>query len=100
MPVGFESRPSADIWVPLRPVFNPQNDGGSLFIVLGRLKPGVTLKTAQFDMNRVGGQFRTSFPGFVGKDEGVAVVDYQKHLVGDVRPALLIPSLSDSLRHK
>src|SRR5205809_5608961 len=24
MPVGFESRPSADIWVPLRPVFNPQ----------------------------------------------------------------------------
>ena len=33
MPVGFESRPSADIWVPLRPVFNPQNDGGPLFIV-------------------------------------------------------------------
>ena len=90
MPVGFESRPSADIWVQLRPVFNPQNDGGPLFIVLGRLKPGVTLKTAQFDMNRVGEQFRTSFPGFVGKEEGVAVVDYQKHLVGDVRLALLI----------
>src|SRR5882724_2021777 len=31
MPVGFESHPSADIWVPLRPVFNPQNDGGPLF---------------------------------------------------------------------
>ena len=90
MPAGFESRPSADIWVPLRPVFNPQNDGGPLFIVLGRLKPGVTLKTARSDMKRVGEQFRTSFPGFVGKDEGVAVVDYQKHLVGDVRPALLI----------
>src|SRR2546429_930552 len=90
MPVGFESRPSADIWVPLRPVFNPQNDGGPLFIVLGRLKPGVTLKAAQFDMKRVGEQFRTSFPGFVEKDESVAVVDYQKHLVGDVRPALLI----------
>src|SRR2546430_6516722 len=41
-------------------------------------------------MKRVGEQFRTSFPGFVGKDESVAVVDYQKHLVGDVRPALLI----------
>ncbi len=90
MPVGFESRPSAGIWVPLRPVFNPQNDGGPLFIVLGRLKPGVTLKTAQFDMKRVGEEFRTSFPGFVGKDESVAVVDYQTHLVGDVRPALLI----------
>src|SRR2546429_2789691 len=90
MPVGFESRPSADIWVPLRPVFNPQNDGGPLFIVLGRLKPGGTLKAAQFHMKRVGEQFRHSFPGFVGKDESVAVVDYQKHLVGDVRPALLI----------
>src|SRR5438552_14747702 len=33
MPVGFESRPPADIWVPLRPVFNPQNDGGPLLIV-------------------------------------------------------------------
>ena len=41
-------------------------------------------------MKRVGEQFHTSFPAFVGKDEGVAVVDYQKHLVGDVRPALLI----------
>src|SRR6266576_2924291 len=90
MPVGFESRPPADIWVPLRPVFNPQNDGGPLFIVLGRLKPGVALKTAQFDMKRVGEQFRTSFPGFVGKEEGVRVVDYHKHLVGDVRPALLL----------
>src|SRR5438046_5824436 len=90
MPISFESRPSADIWVPLRPVFNPQNDGGPLFIVLGRLKPSVTLKTAQLDMKRVGEQFRTSFPGFVGKDESVAVVEYQRHLVGDVRPALLI----------
>jgi putative ABC transport system permease protein len=90
MPVGFESRPSADIWVPLRPVFNPENDGGPLFIVLGRLRPGVTLRTAQFDMNGVGEQFRTSFPGSMVKDEGVAVVDYQKHLVGNVRPALLI----------
>jgi len=90
MPAGFESRPSADIWVPLRPAFNPQNDGGPLFIVLARLKPGVTLENSRFDMKRVGEQFRTSFPGFVGKDESVAVVDYQKHLVGDVRPTLLI----------
>jgi hypothetical protein len=57
MPGRFESRPSADVWVPLRPVFNPQNDGGPLFIVLGRLKPGATLKTAQSDMKRVGEQF-------------------------------------------
>jgi putative ABC transport system permease protein len=90
MPAGFESRPSADIWVPLRPVFNPQNDGGPLFIVLGRLKPGATLGTAQFDMKRAGEQFRTSFPDYMGKDESVAVVDYQKHIVGEVRAALLI----------
>jgi putative ABC transport system permease protein len=90
MPAGFESRPSADIWVPLRPVFNPQNDGGPLFIVLGRLKPTVTLKTAQSDMKRVGEQFRTEFRDFIGKDESVAVVNYQEHLVGGVRHALLI----------
>src|SRR5882724_5644025 len=90
MPGSFESRPSADVWVPLRPVFNPQNDGGPLFIVLGRLKPGATLKAAQSDMKRVGEQFRTDFPDFMGKDETVTVVDYQEHMVGDVRRALLI----------
>ena len=90
MPTGFESRPSADIWVPLRPVFNPQNDGGPLFIVLGRLKPGATLETAQSYMKRVGEQFRTDFPDFMGKDESVTVGDYQEHLVGNVRHALLI----------
>jgi putative ABC transport system permease protein len=90
MPGGFESRPSADVWVPLRPVFNPQNDGGPLFIVLGRLKPGATLKAAQSDMKRVGEHFRTDFPDFMGKDETVTVVDYQEHMVGDVRRALLI----------
>jgi putative ABC transport system permease protein len=90
MPGGFESRPSADVWVALRPVFNPQNDGGPLFIVLGRLRPGVTLRAAQLDMKRVGEQFHTDFPDFMRKDETVAVVDYQEHLVGDVRHALLI----------
>ncbi len=90
MPAGFESRPSADVWVPLRPVFNPQNDGGPLFIVLGRLKPGATLQSSQADMERVGDRFRRDFPDFMGKDEKVAVVDYHQHLVGDVRPALLI----------
>jgi predicted permease len=90
MPSGFRSRPPADIWVLLRRTFKPRDDEGPLFIVLGRLKAGISLRRAQADMEHVGKELRQTFPDLMGKDEKVAVVNYQEHLVGDVRPALVI----------
>jgi putative ABC transport system permease protein len=90
MPSGFVCRPSADIWVPLRPVFKSLDDAGAQFIVLARLKPGAGFKAAQIDMKRVGGQLGKEFPNLIVREETAAVVSYHKHLVGDIRPALLI----------
>jgi putative ABC transport system permease protein len=90
MPPGFVCRPSADIWVPLRPVFKSLDDAGAQFVALARLKPGASLKHAQVDMKRVSQQLGKEFPDLIVKEETATVVSYHKHLVGDIRPALLI----------
>ena len=57
MPSGFQSRPPADVWTPLRPVFDSQ-DVSNAYFVLGRLNAGITLETAQEDMEAVTEQLR------------------------------------------
>ncbi|MEJ2007750.1 MAG: ABC transporter permease, partial [Acidobacteriota bacterium] len=89
MPPGFESNPPAQLWLPLRPVLDPQQRA-NMFLVLGRLKPGVTLQRARIDMASVYAQFRSQYPDLTDKTEGIAVVNYQRSLTGDVRPALLV----------
>jgi putative ABC transport system permease protein len=90
MPPDFVCRPSADIWVPLRPVFKSLDDAGAQFVVLARLKAGASLIHAQIDMKRVGEQLGIEYPDLIVKEETPAVVSYHERLVGDVRPALLI----------
>jgi putative ABC transport system permease protein len=92
MPPNFVCQPSADIWVPLRPVFKSLDDAGAQLVVLALLKPGINLMRAQVDMKRVGGQLGVEFPDLIVKEETAAVVSYHEHLVGDIRPALLILS--------
>jgi putative ABC transport system permease protein len=89
MPAGFESNPAAEVWLPLSPVLNPQ-ERSNLFLVLGRLRPGITSERAQADMARTGEEFRRQYPNLIDKTESVAVMNYQRSLVGDARPALLV----------
>src|SRR5947208_4260725 len=89
MPSGFQSRPPADVWTPLRPVFDSQ-DVSNAYLVLVRLNAGITLETAQEDMEAVTEQLRREFPNQLASTEKVAVSGYHDQLVGDVRPALLV----------
>ncbi len=89
MPAGFESNPGAQLWLPLRPVLDPQQ-ASNMFLVLGRLEPNVTLQSARLDMTRVGEEFRRQYPDLMDKTEGVALENYQRSLTGDMRPALLV----------
>jgi len=89
MPPGFQTRPSADIWIPLRAVFDAA-DKGNNYLMLGRIKPGVTQEQAQADLERVRALMRKDYPGHVGDDETAAVVRYQDRLVGDTKQPLLL----------
>jgi predicted permease len=57
--------------------------------VIGRLKPGVTLKQAQADMNVVARNLAEAFP-VADKDVGIALVSMKEDIVGNVEPFLLV----------
>jgi predicted permease len=89
LPAEFLSDPAADIWIPLQPDPNSANQGNYL-AVAARLKPGVTLSTANAQLKIIGEQFRRQSPKWMDKNETVSARPMQQEKVGDVRPALLV----------
>jgi putative ABC transport system permease protein len=89
LPAGFRSDPQADVWLPLQADPNSANQGHYLNVA-GRLKPGVTMATAQAQMKVIGEQFRKAYPKWMDDEESVAVRSMRDATTGDVRTALLI----------
>ena len=91
MPARFQF-PSNDsqAWVPIALT---QEDAGNrnrhYLQVLARLKPGVSLAQAQSEMSTVAARLQQQYPQS-NTDLGAAVQPLQEHLVGDIRPALLV----------
>ena len=92
LPPGFEfSIPDyfgqKDLWAP---AILPNDDRSHNYIsVLARLKPGVTLRMAQADLDaitaRLTAEYSHDMPGF-----GTRLVPLHEQIVGDIRPVLLI----------
>ena len=89
LPVSFHSDPPADVFLAMQADPNSTNQG-HIYLVAGRLKPGVSIEAARANMKIAGEQFREANPLWMDKTEGVAVLPLQEDVVGDVRPALLI----------
>lgn len=91
MPPGFDFPYRAELWLPLlenRVTSDPlQSRSWRLSGVIGRLKPGVTLRQAQAEMDglarRLEGQYRNE-----NADWGVRVTSLHDKLTESVRPAL------------
>jgi len=79
-----------DLWIPS--AFTPeqlaQHDEHFL-TVLGRLKPGVTLRQAQLELAQIGRGLRERYPQ-VNDDRSLEVSPLQEELVGDYRTRLFI----------
>ncbi len=86
---GFRSMPEAEMWLPLQPDPNSTNQGHYLSVA-GRLKPGVSLDTANAQLQLVGEQFRRQYPEWMSAGEGVAAVPIQEQMSREFRPTLLI----------
>ena len=91
MPARFQFPSSDDqAWVPI--AFTQQemaNRGRHYLEVLARLKPGVSLDQAQSEMSTIAARLQQQYPQF-NAELGAVVQPLQEHLVGDIKPALLI----------
>ena len=99
-PPGFEFPETSQAWalskaaVPDNPWLPPgiaieTIRGLHYFPVVARLKDGVTRAAAQADMDAIAARLAKQYPD-TNADSGVEVIPLHEHLVGEVRPALVV----------
>ncbi|HYG61563.1 MAG TPA: ADOP family duplicated permease, partial [Thermoanaerobaculia bacterium] len=90
MPAGFGFSPEPDIWVPLALTPEGRQDrGGRGSVVIGRLKPGVDLATAETEIRTITQRFGETYPQ---TDAGwsARLQPLTEQMLGNLRPALLV----------
>ncbi len=81
-----------DVWVPLRLDRAKLRSRGSHYLeAFARLKPNVTLKQAQAEMDAIASRLEERFPdNYKGAGWGTLLIPAQEEVVGEVRPALIL----------
>jgi putative ABC transport system permease protein len=86
---GFENR-NDQLWVPIAFPAKEATERGNHFLeVIARLKPGVTLKQAQAEMDTIATRLEKQYPTYNTR-RGAVVVPLHEQVVGEIRTALLI----------
>ncbi|HWS54860.1 MAG TPA: ABC transporter permease [Pyrinomonadaceae bacterium] len=92
LPASFQFE-QVSLWVPLTTEASPEElaaaRGRRMYLVLGRLRPGVGTAGAQNELNALAGRLAAEHPA-ANAGWGVGVVPLREHVVGMIRPALLI----------
>ena len=85
---GFPNR-DTQFWIPTAASEQQRAARGSFWLlIVGRMKPGVSVEQAQADLDRINGNLLTQFPG--QKGYGIYVAGYREQIVGRIRPAILV----------
>ena len=90
MPRGFSYPPKSEIWLSVTAAgYDTPSRTAHNFRVIGKLRPVVTFAQAQSDVGAIQHRLYLQEPGaFMSKD--ASVVSLNSHIVGKVRPALLV----------
>jgi predicted permease len=86
---AFRSYPPADLYLPLQADPATTNQGHYL-AAAARLKPGVSLETAQAELAVAAERFRQAYPDAIGKEESATAAPFGEAMVGDVRRPLMV----------
>jgi putative ABC transport system permease protein len=91
MPARFQFPSSDDaFWLPIAFTAEQTTNRNRHYLqVVARLKPGTSLEQAQTEMHTIAARLAQQYPNS-NTDLGAAVTSLHEHLVGDIRPALLI----------
>jgi len=91
MPAGFQYPQFTEIWTPLTIIPEAANDRAYRYLrVIGRLKPGVTLRQAQTEMNTIAHRLALEYPKTNQDDDATNLISLRQTISGDIRPALLV----------
>lgn len=91
MPAGFEFPYVGDgpaVWTTLLPAKETEDRESRSLVAVGRLKPGVSIATAQAELTGIQTNIAKAYPA-LELDRRVLVKTYREVLTGEVRPALL-----------
>lgn len=89
MPAGFQFPPGAELWVPLGLGAREAADRDSHYLSLvGRLRPGVALESAQRQMDLLAARRERQFPLYAGWS--TVVKSLPEEVAAPLRPALLV----------
>lgn len=87
---GFHFPGKTDIWLPANTAFAESTSrGGHNFLVIGRLKPNVSLEQARAQMTAIGARLAQQYPGS-NKGKSVAVTRLQDQMVSNIRLTLYL----------
>jgi putative ABC transport system permease protein len=85
LPAGFHFPEKTDIWLPIGETTTSRSAHN--YLVVARLKPGLTLEQAQAQMASIGARLERQYPDS-NHDKGVAVTRMRDEMVTNVRTTL------------
>lgn len=86
---GFVTDNPADLWLPFQFELTSQ-DQAHYFGVIARLKPAITVPMANAQLKLAANQYRSTYPGTLGPNDGFGVVLWQELMVRDTRSSLYV----------
>ncbi|HEY5883982.1 MAG TPA: ABC transporter permease [Pyrinomonadaceae bacterium] len=90
MPADFKFGNDSEAWIPLRKS-EDWSDRSNAYLAIGRLRPGISIDTAQQDFGLMFEKLRETQPASVSENEvRVLITSYQDRIIGDTRIPLLI----------
>jgi putative ABC transport system permease protein len=88
MPADFAYPSGIDLWFPMQRGGPDETDrGNNNFVMIGRLKPSVTLDQAQSQMDSAAGRISETYPNVKG-GWGAVVTPLQEQFFGNLRPLM------------
>lgn len=91
MPDGFKYPAFTELWTPYTVLPEAANDRSYRYLrIIARLKPGVTLKQAQAEMNAIASRLAVEYPKTNKDEDATNLISLRQTISGDVRPALLV----------
>lgn len=87
-PLGLPKGLAVSAWLPIGLDPSQSDRGSHNYRVVARLRPGVTLRQAQADMEAIAHNLAQEYPA--DQNLGIQVAELEENLTSEVRPALLV----------